>query len=689
MKIKYLIFTPAFLLLICSTLLAQSYTVYQSLGDDSDDFWSGAYPYNFDWTTANNNTVMSAKYDLPFTWYFYGNPVTDYYLSENGYITFGSAGNSIGANLTLPNPGAPNNSIFAFWDDFDWHYQTSMKTWGRAPNRVHEITWYNHPFILNPSDELSFHLRLFESCGDFEVRIQSYIGSSASGTIGCQNSNGSLGTQVSGSPNISFPQLAPFDDADDIIYVFQYNGAIERDLAVIKVEIDNHLANGTHTLKGTIRNRGNQTVTSYDINYSINGGQVFTSTISGVNIRDNDGLDNFTHSIPLTVSGATGQQLTLKVWPGNVNGIPDERSCNDTITKYLTNINNTGSPKNVLLEKFTGAWCGYCPDGSVYIQEILDDYPNTFIPIEVHDEDAMAFQDSLRIAFSASEYPRGLVNRKQFSSGDYKKEDLNRGVWAARVASELQAFSPASLSITPTYNSQTREVNATVDVNYSDYSAGNNRIVLMVLEDSLVGSGWGWDQANNYSSTPGHPYEGLGSPIAGFVHRHVLREYIDSGPFGTPGIVPNFVAPNSVISQQFQFTLSTDYEADHVYLVAALVHDLEGNDPKFVGARGNREVFNSTQVNLLNPTLSVAPVSAGDFKVYPNPAQSFVKVEFSEDFLSPEKEVFITNLQGAIIRVQRIEANYGQIDIGDLSKGLYFIGIEINGSRYLKKLVVQ
>lgn len=680
-------------LLFGSSLPAQNYTVYQSQGDESGDSWASGYHFHFDntWLSASDNTSMSNKYELPFPWYFYGNLVTDYYISENGYITFGNSGNSIGANLTLPDAGAPNNSIFAFWDDFDWNHLISIKTYGGAPNRVHVITWYNHPFINNPSEEASFDLRIYESCADFEVRFRYNTGTNVSGTIGCQNSNGSLGTMAPGSPSISLPQLDLFDNSDDIIYVFQYDGPIDQDLAVVGLEMPNHLTNGSHTLQGAVRNRGNQAITSYDINYNINGGPVFTHTVTGVNINDNDGLATFTHSIPLNVSGAAGQQMVLKVWPSNINGFPDQRTCNDTLTKYLTNINSTSSPRNVLLEKFTGAWCGYCADGAVVMDEIIEDFPDDVIAVAIHDGDEMEFDDSLRLAFSINSFPSAIVNRKKFSTGtyEYTAEDMGRGKWYGRVSAERNAYSPASLDITHGYDPQSRMVTAIVDVEYSDYSAGDNRIVLMLVEDSLIGSGSGWDQANNYSGQVGHPYYGYGSPIPNFVHRHVLREYIDSDPFGTPGIVPKFMAPNATVTQQFEFALSSDYDSDQIYLVAALVGEVPGNDPNYFGVRGNREVINAKEVALKNVTLGLKDPTSIGLEIFPNPAHSQVQVRLSEDFRPAKQEVFITNLQGTVIKVQSIWNRNGEIDLSDLSNGMYFIGIEHKGKQYLKKLVIH
>jgi hypothetical protein len=45
--------------------------------------------------------------------------------------------------------------------------------------------------------------------------------------------------------------------------------------------------------------------------------------------------------------------------------------------------------KNVLLEQNTGAWCGWCVDGTVVMDEILELYGDQVIGVKVHGGDAM------------------------------------------------------------------------------------------------------------------------------------------------------------------------------------------------------------------------------------------------------------------------------------------------------------
>lgn len=45
--------------------------------------------------------------------------------------------------------------------------------------------------------------------------------------------------------------------------------------------------------------------------------------------------------------------------------------------------------KKVLLEEFTGAWCGWCVDGHLRVEQMMAATPNRIIPVMVHSGDGM------------------------------------------------------------------------------------------------------------------------------------------------------------------------------------------------------------------------------------------------------------------------------------------------------------
>ena len=782
-KYLFLLFSIYFL-----SLNAQNYSVSSYIGDDGD-YWSGAYVYDF--LYPNNN--LSAWYDLPFNWNFYGQPVSGYKIAHDGYITFDNlTGQSIGTNTNLPDVGGPNNAIYATWDDFTTSVTISTKTYGAEPNRVHVITWagLNYPGAASWSDDMTTSIKIYESCGDFEVVfIDLNIDSTSSffpmlnTTIGCENANGTIGVEIPGSPNY-IPSNPGYSEALYEVHRFSWNAPVVNDVSLIGIKIDNHLGLGNHAIQGIVRNEGSANLESYDINYTLDGGTIHTANIvemdtiwtgdyevvittasyaseiswdvtdlggnimaSGTGYADNSvyniplcvpignyifnwydswgdgwngcayevfdnngnsltsgsppngsiGSSNFVsagsscnwymasniknsltsewlHPIDITISSAS-DNYELKVWVSNVNGQTDEMSCNDTLTEYITGIENISGVKKVILEKWTGTWCGYCIDGAVVLDDLTTQHGNDLIPIVVHDGDAMEFLDTLRSSFSTTSYPGALIDRKNSSSADiYDLEDFGRGSWGSRVSTQLAEFTPVNVEINHTWDANTREIVADVSAVYTDNSAGDARIALMIVEDSLTGIGQGWDQANNYNNTAGHPYFNAGSSVAGFVHRHVLRDYAEGGCFGVDNIIPHIVSGGSNFSHQFTYTLPSGFNADHIYLVAAVVKYMQGNDAQYVSVRGQRSIYNAEEVHLYDFTTSIMEEDKIELKIYPNPTNDML-------YLSKKVEYKIYNILGDIILI----GNDNTIDLGNFNNGIYIIESENVRTKIIKE----
>ncbi len=85
-------------------------------------------------------------------------------------------------------------------------------------------------------------------------------------------------------------------------------------------------ANQPITVSGTLRNRGTATITSMDLNYTIDGGTPVVASLTGLSIAAGD-MYAFQHSTPWTPT-QTGT-YDLDVWASNLNGAPDQVPEND------------------------------------------------------------------------------------------------------------------------------------------------------------------------------------------------------------------------------------------------------------------------------------------------------------------------------------------------------------------------
>lgn len=81
--------------------------------------------------------------------------------------------------------------------------------------------------------------------------------------------------------------------------------------------------------------------------------------------------------------------------------------------------------KRVLIEQFTGAWCGWCVDGSYIMDNIIAANSGKVIGVKIHNNDAMEIPGITR-QFGVGSYPCAAIDRKEFSPGVVLQ---NRDTW--------------------------------------------------------------------------------------------------------------------------------------------------------------------------------------------------------------------------------------------------------------------
>lgn len=669
-------------LFLSGQLLAQTYGYGQTTGTTD--------PYVV--TTAGTSVlgvssvdVLSAWQTLPFPFTFFGQTVTGYKVSDNGYITFDqTATTSYSANTAVPDAGGPNNAIYAFWDDMNVIAGSGTAdnvvkfTYGTAPKRVHVIQWYS----VTPASGTGFvyaAIRLYE-CGDFDVVLNYGNASGMTGTIGCENATGTLGAQTATSPNAPFPN--PGADAnDDVVYTFYYQGNTY-DVGVSSLNFSGGTVSlGNNNVSGTIVNSGATAITSLRLNYTVNGGAPVSANITGINIAPLGGTYNFTHPTQWSVA-AGGQSFDLCVYADQLNGSnADSRACNDTYCADLFSRNGTTTIKKVVIEEFSGAWCGWCPDGAVVLDNIVANNPGKVFPITVHDGDAMEFSEGIRTAFNVTAYPNGQIDRFLFPG--QAKVPHSRGQWASNTTARLNAFTPVDVAVSSTYDANTRQVEATVSASFVDFEAGDLRFVLEVVEDSVVGSGSGYNQVNYLNTTAGHPYQGAGDPILGYVHNQTLR-MLPGGAMGQSGVIPATVSPGDNYDYTFTFTLPANYRANKIKLVG-FVYKYEANVLE-------GEVLNADEQPLGVAASVEAPTTQVGIEVAPNPVSDFgfVNAHFS-DITTATFELY--NAFGQRVAVLKegtftpgVHSVYFNTE--NLANGVYIISVQTPGQSFTKKVLV-
>ncbi|MFM8840039.1 MAG: Omp28-related outer membrane protein [bacterium] len=263
--------------------------------------------------------------------------------------------------------------------------------------------------------------------------------------------------------------------------------------------------------------------------------------------------------------------------------------------------------KRVLLEQYTGAWCGWCVDGSVVMDELIKEFPDNVIGVKVHQGDAMEIPkvfDSIKTLVPF--YPSGSIDRVTFPGE--ATVGTSREKWKEYVQMQMKKGSDIDVKVTNvSFDKSTRILKANVEATFVKSMSGDLRLNLMIIEDNVKGTGTGYDQSNYISANPsfkGHPYFDKPAKIVGYEHRSVVRSY-PAGVWGIKNSIPAIASTGEKYTASFTYTVPADYDEGNLMLVGVV--------QKHGAAVTAREILNSYQVGLLKP-VAVESEITGQFQ---------------------------------------------------------------------------
>lgn len=323
-------------------------------------------------------------------------------------------------------------------------------------------------------------------------------------------------------------------------------------------------------------------ITQYSIHYTAADSIVRSEHYSGLNIAPGEShAFAFGDSLNLT----TGEINSYQIW-ATIEG-KESFGLTDSVGAISRHVN-----RKVVLEEGTFFTCGYCPGGIVAAEYIYKNYPDNFIAINVHFNDAVAVNSyASYLGFSAA--PTGYINRKYFGAplaslangnavvpltfeGDNTFLSLFRKAKAEATVAEITGLS-ASL------NANTKEINATAQVSFAmNLDNLDLNIAFVVIENDVAG----YSQSNNYSgfSSPtvgvladwgkGGTYGS--STVRNYTHQEVARGIFPS-PSGRNGVIPSSVSYEEVYTCKESFiSPSSIKNTENVKVIALLIDNESG-----------------------------------------------------------------------------------------------------------------
>lgn len=278
--------------------------------------------------------------------------------------------------------------------------------------------------------------------------------------------------------------------------------------------------------------------------------------------------------IPFTVITQTGVDVTAQAQfyvdgqaiDGNVFSSSEVGDFVAYATYDLDGVSVTTTPESfsviipkrkVVLEDYTGTWCGFCPSVAAAIEEASlqsDDLAIVAIHITANSNpDPMHFDDVeiLRDAFEIDGLPQARIDRSQFWFAPYFISDALENAGSDTTSSvSFTSYLEGDQLIT--------QVNV---VSQTGINSGD-KLVVYLLEDGIL-----YDQENYYNEDQTSPYFGLGNPIPNFEHNHTLRLSL-SAPLGDDIAAAGALEEYSVT---YNSTIPADYVKENLTLIAMYV----------------------------------------------------------------------------------------------------------------------
>lgn len=204
----------------------------------------------------------------------------------------------------------------------------------------------------------------------------------------------------------------------------------------------------------------------------------------------------------------------------------------------LTNSGNSAE-KRILMEQFTGAWCGGCPGGIYMLDSLMGKYPTQVIGVRQHVGDGMATgqgQD-IYVAFGQWGVPTACINRLDFT-GKVKTDQnpilVTEEHWFAFAKELLQQTPTSDVSCSWYFDDVNNQIKGYVVSTLLKDLPYQQTLNAIIIENNVTGTGADFDQRNYYSGLKGaekHPYYNKPPLIVGYQHNLVQR-YMVGGSWG-------------------------------------------------------------------------------------------------------------------------------------------------------------
>ncbi len=456
---------------------------------------------------------------------------------------------------------------------------------------------------------------------------------------------------------------------DDVSYNYTPYTLPSTNGAMAIVGIDNGIVTQARATSVTIRNLGVNTMTSFDISLNANG-TITNQSVGPVVIVSGASYAVNLSSAATLISGLNTFTATIK----NVNGsLTDADASDDSKTIMFTPI-TAGTDKLVIGEEATGTWCQWCPRGAVALRNMDAKYYGFFQGIAVHNGDPMTVPkyDS-GIGTKITGYPSGLVDRlPKIDPSDFETDFLTRVILTPLAKIENGA----------NYNAGNGQLDVSLKTTFKAAASGNYKVLCVLIEDSVKGTGSGYNQSNAYAGGANGVMGGFETlpssvPASQMTYDHVARA-IAPDFFGIPNAYPSSVTMGSSFIHNFSFNVST-WNKNRMHIIGMILAP-DGKIENASSTTIDQAVLNGFVLNAHDIASKPNILS-----LYPNPTNDVATLLIN---LQKNEKAIITicDMNGRILMQHNADLVSGSnsipVSLAALAAGNYIVTVIINNDVY-------
>jgi hypothetical protein len=232
--------------------------------------------------------------------------------------------------------------------------------------------------------------------------------------------------------------------------------------------------------------------------------------------------------------------------------------------------------QKVLLEDYTGHFCGNCPGAAVVAKNQKNLHGDRLIVVAVHanyfakylkapftTDFTMPEGEEWYTSFVVPSNPSGMINRVKVGSPSAAPQGVAN--WPTSIATQMARTPKVGMTLTTLYKPASKKLDIKVRSKYLANLTGKYNLSVLITEDSIV------DYQQNYGAAAGGDPAYPTGYVSNYVHPHAMRQVLN-GSWGT--LNKENPKANDIATAYFSATLNNGWRAEKCAIVAFIYDEV-------------------------------------------------------------------------------------------------------------------